>query len=89
MREARGLSQKTAAEALGLPPSPGDAVAQGEEAAEQERFRHKYLKTLCMFADVGECEEQQYRERELRNEIAHLAIEACRRGEISRRRCWN
>lgn len=53
---------------------------------EQERFGRKYLKALSMFADVGEREQQRYWDRELRNEIAHLAIEAYRREEISRGR---
>jgi Zn-dependent peptidase ImmA (M78 family)/transcriptional regulator with XRE-family HTH domain len=53
---------------------------------ERERFGRKYLKALSMFADVGEQEKQRYWDRELRNEIAHLAIEAYRREEISRGR---
>ena len=53
---------------------------------EQERFGRKYLTALSMFADVGEREQQRYWDRELRNEIAHLAIEAYRREEISRGR---
>ncbi len=52
----------------------------------QERFGRRYLKELGMFADVGEQEEQHYRDRELRSEVAHLAIEAYRREEISRGR---
>ena len=36
--------------------------------------------------DVGEREKQRYWDRELRSEIAHLAIEAYRREEISRGR---
>ena len=39
-----------------------------------------------MFGDVGEPEQRRYWDRELRGEIAHLAIEAYRRGEISRGR---
>ena len=39
-----------------------------------------------MFGDVEETEAHQYRDRELRIEIAHLAIEAYRREEISRGR---
>ncbi len=53
---------------------------------QQERFGRKYLKALSMFADVGVREKQRYWDRELRNEIAHLAIEAYRREEISRGR---
>ncbi len=39
-----------------------------------------------MFSDVGEREQRRYWDRELRGEIAHLAIEAYRRDEISRGR---
>ena len=52
---------------------------------EQEGFGREYLKAL-MFSDVGEPEHPRYRDRELRSEIAHLAIEAYRREEISRGR---
>ena len=52
---------------------------------EQEAFGRKYLKALSM-GDVGEREKQRYWDRELRSEIAHLAIEAYRREEISRGR---
>ena len=53
---------------------------------DQEDFGRKYLKALSMFSDVGEPEKRRYWDRELRNEIAHLAIEAYRREEISRGR---
>ncbi len=53
---------------------------------EQEGFGREYLKALDMFGDVGEPEQRQYWDRELRSEIAHLAIEAYRREEISRGR---
>ena len=39
-----------------------------------------------MFGDVEELEAPEYRDRELRSGIAHLAIEAVRREEISRGR---
>ena len=39
-----------------------------------------------MFDDVGKREKQRYSDRELRHEIAHLAIEAYRRDMISRGR---
>lgn len=39
-----------------------------------------------MFGDVEEPEERKYWDRELRSEIARLAIEAYRREEISRGR---
>ena len=56
------------------------------ELLDRECFGRKYLKALSMFGDVGEREKQRYWDRELRNEIAHLAIEAYRREEISRGR---
>ena len=52
----------------------------------QEDFGRQFLRELSMFSDVEEPEEPQYRDRELRSEIAHLAIEAYRREEISRGR---
>ena len=52
----------------------------------QEDFGREYLQALRMFGDVGEPEPHDYRDRELRSEIAHLAIEAYRRAEISRGR---
>ena len=53
---------------------------------DRERFGRMYLKALGIFSDVGKREQQQYRDRELRNEIAHLAIEAWRRDKVSRAR---
>ena len=63
-------------------------VSQPESRAllGQEDFGREYLETLRMFSDVGEPEPEDYRDRELRSEIAHLAIEAYRREEISRGR---
>ena len=52
----------------------------------QEDFGREYLTALRMFSDVGEPEHHDYWDRELRREIAHLAIEAYRREEISRGR---
>ena len=52
---------------------------------EQEGFGREYLRDL-MLSDVGERERSRYPDRELRSEIAHLAIEAYRREEISRGR---
>ena len=60
--------------------------AESEELLEQEGFGREYLKALDMFGDVGEREQRRYWDRELRGEIAHLAIEAYRREEISRGR---
>ena len=56
------------------------------EFVNREHFGRKYLKALSMFGDVGEREEQRHWDRKLRSEIAHLAIEAYRREEISRGR---
>ena len=56
------------------------------ELLDQEDFGREYLKALDMFGDIGEPEQRRYWDRELRGEIAHLAIEAYRRGEISRGR---
>ena len=53
------------------------------ELLERERFGHEYLKAFSMFGDVGERERQRHWDRKLRSEIAHLAIEAYRREEIS------
>ena len=53
---------------------------------DQESFGRKYLKALSMFSEVGEPESRKFWDRELRSEIAHLAIEAYRREEISRGR---
>lgn len=53
---------------------------------DRERFGRMYLKALGIFSDVGKREQQQYRDRELRNEVAHLAIEARRRDKVSRAR---
>ena len=60
--------------------------AQSRELLDQEEFGRQLLRELSMFRDVEEPEARQYRDRELRSEIAHLAIEAYRREEISRGR---
>ena len=53
---------------------------------EREGFGREYLKLLGMLDELEEPEQRQYWDRELRSEIAHLAIEAYRREEISRGR---
>ena len=53
-----------------------------ESILDHERFGRMYLKALGMFSELGKRELQQYRDRELRNKIAHLAIEAHRRGKV-------
>ncbi len=60
--------------------------AESRKLLEHEEYGHEYLKAFDMFSDVGELEERKYRDRELRDEIAHLAVEAYCRGEISRGR---
>lgn len=57
-----------------------------DDLLNQERFGRRHLKALSMYNDVGRREHEQYWDRELRSEIAHLAIEAYRREEISRDR---
>lgn len=63
-------------------------VSQSEtdELLKREEFVRSYLRELHLFADLEEPEEQRYWNRELRNEIAHLAIEAYRRELVSRGR---
>ena len=56
------------------------------ELLAQEDLGRQLLRELSMFSDVEEPEKPQYRDRELRSEVAHLAIEAYRREEISRGR---
>ena len=53
---------------------------------EQEHFGKEYLNILGMLDELEEPEQRRYWDRELRSEIAHLAIEAYRREEISRGR---
>ena len=53
---------------------------------EREGFGREYLKLLDMLDELEEPEQRRYWDRELRSEIAHLAIEAYRREEISRGR---
>ena len=53
---------------------------------DQGSFGRQYLKALHIPGDLGQREGQQCRDRELRNRIAHLAIEAYRREIISRGR---
>ena len=60
--------------------------AESQELLEQEDFGRQLLRELSMFGDVEELEAPEYRDRDLRSEIAHLAIAAYRREEISRGR---
>ena len=59
---------------------------ESRQLLEQDGFGREYLRALSMVSEVGEPELPQYWDRELRSEIAHLAIEAYRREEISRGR---
>lgn len=59
---------------------------ESRELLQQEDFGREYLKALNMFGEVGEPEHHHRWDRELRGKIAHLAIEAYRREEISRGR---
>lgn len=59
---------------------------ESERLLKQEGLGREYLKALDMCNDVGESEQPSYWSRELRGEIAHLAIEAYRRQQISRGR---
>ncbi len=52
---------------------------------DRESFGRRFLESLCG-SDVFKKEREEDRDRELRSEIARLAIEAYRRGEISRGR---
>ena len=57
---------------------------ESQELLQQDDFGRQYLKVL--FEDVDETERRRYWNRDIRSEIAHLAIEAYRREEISRGR---
>lgn len=63
-------------------------ISQTESAAllEQDDVGRNYLQALKMPGDIYKREEKGQWDRELRREIAHLAIEAYRRVEISRGR---
>ena len=62
------------------------SLAESRELLDQEEFGRQLLRELSMLGDVEETDARQYPDRELRIEIAHLAIEAYRRDEISRGR---
>jgi Zn-dependent peptidase ImmA (M78 family)/transcriptional regulator with XRE-family HTH domain len=57
-----------------------------EDLLRREDAGRSYLRALDMYGDLEDPEEKKYWDRELRSEVAHLAIEAYRRGEISRGR---
>ncbi len=59
---------------------------ESHDLLEQDDFGRQYLDMLRMSDDVEVQEQREYWDRELRSEIAHLAIEAYRREEISRGR---
>lgn len=56
------------------------------ELLDRSRVGRDYLVALSKFDDVGKRERPNYWDRQLRSEIAHLAIEAYRLEEISRGR---
>ena len=58
--------------------------SESQELLDQAAFGRQYLKVL--FEDEDGPEQRRYRNRDIRREIAHLAIEAYRREEISRGR---
>ena len=60
--------------------------AESLDLLSQEHLGSQLLRELSMFSDVEEPEKPQHRDRELRSEVAHLAIEAYHREEISRGR---
>ena len=60
--------------------------AESLDLLAQEHLGRQLLHELSMFSDVEEPEELRHRDRELRSEVVHLAIEAYRREEISRGR---
>ena len=60
--------------------------AESLDLLAQEHLGRQLLHEFSMFSDVDEPEEPRHRDRELRSEVAHLAIEAYRREEISRGR---
>ena len=53
---------------------------------DQEYFGREYLKELYLIADVSKWESHRRLDRGLRSRVLQLAIEAYRRGEISRDR---
>lgn len=57
-----------------------------ENLVAQENNGKNYLRALNMFDDLEKPEDKKLWDRELRNQLAHLSIEAYRREEISRGR---
>ena len=63
------------------------SAAQSQGLLGSERHGREYLRALDLFDDLEAPEDNRRRwNRELRTEVAHLAIEAYRQGEISRGR---
>ena len=60
--------------------------SETRQLLENESHGRDFLKALDLFDDLDEPEERQFWDRELRGEIAHLAIEAFRQEVISRGR---
>ena len=62
-------------------------IERGSRLTIEVPIRNPYLRALDLFDDLEAPEKNRKRwNRELRTEVAHLAIEAFRRGEISRGR---
>lgn len=64
----------------------GQADSDGLLSPAKREAGRQYLKVLELFEDIEGTDESRRGSRELRSRITHLAIEAYRRGEISRGR---
>lgn len=62
------------------------SAAQSQELLDHEDYGKEYLQALNLFDDLEEPEDRKHWNRELRTEVAHLAIEAYRQEEISKGR---
>ena len=62
------------------------STAESRELLESEEYGREYLQALDLIDDLEAHEARPYWDRELRREVAHLAIEAYRQEEISRGR---
>lgn len=60
------------------------SASQSQELLDNEEYGREYLRALDLFDDLEATDEPNHWNRELRSEVAHLAIEAYRQGEISR-----
>lgn len=60
------------------------SAAQLQELLADKDYGRDYLQALGLLEDLEEPDDRKHWDRELRSEVAHLAIEAYRQGEISR-----